>query len=165
VWEKHLQKRPNAHLVKLALTELLNQQGQFAKARRYADSPSPTDALLVQALLASRGLKDNDTQRLADQFENRMNNQSLRGESLIERPTMVYLITYGRDNALGLKLAADNWRAQNEPADAVLLVQAALKANQPKLAQPVLDWMAATGYTDPVLKALAHELQYRLGKS
>lgn len=165
VWEKHLQKRPNAHLVKLALTELLNQQGQFTKARRYADSPSPTDALLVQALLASRGLKDNDTQRLAEQFETRMNNQALRGENLIERPTMVYLITYGRDNALGLKLAADNWRTQNEPADAVLLVQASLKANQPKLAQPVLDWMAATGYTDPVLKALTHELQFRLGKS
>ena len=165
VWEKHLQVRPNSHLVRLSLTELLNQQGQYAKARRHASSTSPTDALLVQALLASRGLKDNDTQRLADQFENRMNNQALRGENLIERPTMVYLITYGRDNAQGLQLAADNWSTQNEPADAVLLVQAALKANQPRRAQPVLDWMAATGYTDPVLKALAEELQVRLGKS
>ena len=165
VWEKHLQARPNSHLVRLTLTELLNQQGQFAKARRYAESASPTDALLVQALLASLGLKDGDTKRLADQFENRMNNQSLRGESLIERPTMVYLITYGRDNAQGLKLAAENWSTQNEPADAVLLLQAALKANQPKLAEPVLGWMAATGYTDPVLKALAVELQTRLGKS
>lgn len=165
VWEKHVQARPNSHLVKLTLAELLNQQGQFAKAKRYADATSPTDALLVQALLASRGLKDGDTQRLADQFESRMNNQALRGESLIERPTMVYLITYGRDNAQGLKLAAENWSTQNEPADAVLLVQAALKANQPRLAEPVLGWMAATGYTDPVLKALTEELQTRLGKS
>lgn len=165
VWEKHVQARPDSHLVKLTLTELLNQQGQFAKARRYADSASPTDALLVQALLASRGLKDGDTQRLAALFENRMSNQALRGESLIERPTMVYLITYGRDNAQGLKLAVDNWSTQNEPADAVLLVQAALKANQPKLAEPVLGWMVATGYTDPVLKALTEELQSRLGKS
>ena len=165
VWEKHVKARPESHLVKLTLTELLNQQGQFAKARRYADAPSPTDALLVQALLASRGLNDGDTQRLADQFENRMNNQALRGESLIERPTMVYLITYGRDNAKGLALAAENWRTQNEPADAVLLVQAALKANQPRLAEPVLGWMATTGYTDPVLKPLADELQTRLGKS
>ena len=165
VWEKHVQARPNSHLVKLTLTELLNQQGQFAMAKRYADAASPTDALLVQALLASRGLKDGDTQRLADLFENRMNNQALRGESLIERPTMVYLITYGRDVAQGLQLAADNWSTQNEPADAVLLVQAALKANQPKRAEPVLGWMKTTGYTDPVLKALAEELQTRLGKS
>ncbi|MDO9436933.1 tetratricopeptide repeat protein [Hydrogenophaga sp.] len=165
VWEKHLQARPTSHLVRLTLTELLNQQGQYAKAKRMADSTSPTDALLVQALLASRGLKDGDTQRLAEQFESRMNNQALRGESLIERPTMVYLITYGRDNAQGLKLAAENWRTQHEPADAVLLVQAALKANQPKLAEPVLAWMATTGYTDPVLKALADDLQTRLGKS
>lgn len=165
VWEKHVQARPQSHLVKLTLTELLNQQGQYAKAKRYTDSPSPTDALLVQALLASRGLNDGDTQRLADQFENRMTNQALRGENLIERPTMVYLITYGRDVQQGLQLAADNWSTQNEPADAVLLVQAALKANQPKQAEPVLDWMAATGYTDPVLKALADELKTRLGKS
>ncbi len=165
VWEKHLQARPNAHLVRLSLAELLNQQGLFAQAKRATDSSSPTDALLVQALLASRGLKDGNTQQLADQFESRMSNQALRGESLIERPTMVYLITYGRDNAQGLQLAADNWRSQHEPADAVLLVQAALKANQPRLARPVLDWMAATGYTDPVLKALAAELQSRLGTS
>lgn len=165
VWEKHLQARPASHLIRLTLVELLNQQSQFAKARRLAESPSPTDALLVQSLLASRGLNDGQTQRLADQFENRMNNQALRGETLIERPTMVYLITYGRDNAQGLKLAADNWSTQNEPADAVLLVQAALKANQPKQAEPVLTWMTATGYTDPVLKALATELQTRLGTS
>lgn len=165
VWEQHLQSRPNSHLVKLSLTELLNQQGRFAQAKRHAGSASPTDALLVQALLAGRGLKDGDTQRLAEQFENRMNNQSLRGESLIERPTMVYLITYGRDNAKGLQLAAENWRTQNEPADAVLLVQAALKAGQPKLAEPVLGWMKATGYTDPVLKPLAEELKSRLGTS
>lgn len=165
VWEQHVQARPESHLVRLTLTELLNQQGQFAQAKRYVASPSPTDALLVQALLASRGLNDGNTQRLAEQFENRMNNQALRGESLIERPTMVYLITYGRDNAKGLELAVENWSTQNEPADAVLLVQAALKANMPKLAAPVLGWMAATGYTDPVLKPLADELQTRLGKS
>lgn len=165
VWEKHVQARPETHLVRLSLTELLNQQGQFDKAKRYAASDSPTDALLAQALLASRGLKDGNTEQLAAQFESRMNNQALRGESLIERPTMVYLITYGRDNAKGLQMAAENWTTQNEPADAVLLVQAALTANQPKVAQPVLDWMAATGYTDPVLKALTDELKTRLGKS
>ena len=33
------------------------------------------------------------------------------------------------------------------------------------MAEPVLGWMAATGYTDPVLKPLADELQTRLGKS
>ena len=44
-------------------------------------------------------------------------------------------------------------------------LQAALKANEPKQAEPVLTWMKATGYTDPVLKALATELQTRLGTS
>ena len=41
----------------------------------------------------------------------------------------------------------------------------AVEQNQPKQAEPVLGWMATTGYTDPVLKALADELKTRLGKS
>ena len=31
VWEKHLQARPQSHLIRLTLAELLNQQGQHAK--------------------------------------------------------------------------------------------------------------------------------------
>jgi tetratricopeptide (TPR) repeat protein len=165
VWEQHLKARPDSHLVRLSLAELLNQQGLYAKARQHAASGSPTDALLVQWLLASRGLKDGDTQRLAKQFDSRMRNQALRRETLIERPTMVYLIRYGADPAEGLKLAAENWTTQNEPQDAVLLVEAALRLNQPRLAAPVLDWMARTGYTDAVLQPLAQQLQARLGKA
>lgn len=165
VWEQHLKARPDSHLVRLSLAELLNQQGQYARARQVAASSSPTDALLVQWLLASRGLKDGETQRLADQFDSRMRNQALRRESLIERPTLVYLIRYGADPAEGLKLAAENWTTQNEPQDAVLLVEAALRLNQPRMAAPVLDWMARTGYTDAVLQPLAQQLQVRLGKA
>ena len=59
----------------------------------------------------------------------------------------------------------ENWRTQNEPPDAVLLAEAALKHRQPKAAEPVLDWMARTGYTEPALAALAQQLKAALGRS
>lgn len=169
VWEQHLAQQPGAHSVRLALVELLNEQGQFAQARRLALGPNPqatpSDALLVQSLLASRGLGDGETPRLAALVDQRMRSQAERGEAMIERPRMIYLIRYGHDPAAGLKLAVANWATQNEPPDAVLLAEAALKLKQPKAAEPVLDWMARTGYTEPALARLATQLKAALGRS
>lgn len=166
VWQQHLKARPRAHGVRVALAELLNERGQFAQARQVATTPAPTDALLVQSLLASRGLGDAAaTAQLAAQVEARMQSQDLRRETLIERPKMMYLIRYGRDVAAGLQLAADNWATQNEPTDAALLVEAALQQDRPALAEPVLAWMDRTGYSDPTLQPLAQKLKARLGRS
>jgi hypothetical protein len=163
-WAEHLAQRPRSHGVRLALVELLNARGQHAQAKRWATTPAPTDALLVQQLLASQALGNADAPRLAQQVEDRMAAQALRQDSLIERPKMVYLIHHGRDVAAGLALAQENWAAQKEPPDALLLVEAALKLDRPQAAAPVLDWMAQTGYTDPALAALAGQLKSRLGR-
>ena len=90
--------------------------------------------------------------------------QALRQDTLIERPKIVYLIHHGRDVAAGLALAQENWAAQKEPPDALLLVEAALKLDRPQAAAPVLDWMAQTGYTDALLQPLAQQLQARLAR-
>lgn len=169
VWEQHVMQQPRAHSVRLALVELLNEQRRFADAKRLAAGPnpqaSPSDALLVQQLLASQGLSDGDTPRLATLVNQRFASQTERGEALIERPRMIYLIRHGHDVGAGLALAVENWKTQNEPPDAVLLAEAALKHQQPKAAEPVLDWMARTGYTEPALAALAQQLKAALGRS
>lgn len=159
VWQAHLARRPAAHPIRLALAELLNARGRHAEARTVARVPNPSDALLVQSLLASQALKDGDTDRLAAQVAARFDNQALRQEALIERPQMVYLIQYGRDPQAGLALATANWRDQQEPADAVLLLEAALLTNQPKAGAAVLDWMRKTGYTEPTLAGLAQRVR------
>jgi hypothetical protein len=161
-WSGHLARRPRTHAVRLALVELLNAQGRYGLARRWAEVPNPSDALLVQQLLASQGQGDADTSRLKQQVEARMATQAQRNDGLIERPTLVYLIRHGHDVAAGLALAQKNWGDQKEPPDAVLLLEAALKLDRPEAATPVLDWMARTGYTDPVLAALAAQVRSRL---
>jgi tetratricopeptide (TPR) repeat protein len=163
VWGQRLQVSPQSHLIRLSLTELLNQQGQHAQAKTTAlykaDSRSLTDALLMQALLASRGLKDPDEARLASQMGARLQSQALRQESLIERPKLIYQIAYGQDVAAGLALSIENWRLQKEPPDALLFVQAALALGQARAAEPVVAWVEKTGYTDPQLAPLMRQLQ------
>lgn len=168
VWGQRLKVSPQSHLIRLSLAELLNQQGQFKQAKTIAmatpgqaqsGTAIMTDALLMQALLASRGLKDADESRLAQQFEARQQSQGQRQESLIERPALIYQISYGRDVKAGLALSIQNWQLQKEPPDALLFVQAALAQGQARAAEPVLNWAQKSGYTDPQLKPLLAQLQ------
>jgi hypothetical protein len=164
VWGQRLKASPQSHLIRLSLTDLLNQQGQYRQAKNTAmatvttrsgqgqnSTATMTDALLMQAVLASRGLKDPDESRLASQLEARLASQALRQEALIERPKLIYQIAYGRDVKAGLALSVDNWQLQKEPPDALLFVQAALALGQARAAEPVVSWAEKTGYTDAQL--------------
>jgi tetratricopeptide (TPR) repeat protein len=163
VWGERLKASPQSHLLRLSLAELLNQQGQYRQAKTVAmsqgDMGSLTDALLMQALLASRGLKDADEPRLASQMDARLRAQALRQEALIERPKLIYQIAYGRDLAAGLALSIENWQLQKEPPDAVLFAQVALGLGQAQAAAPVVEWAEKSGYTDPQLGPLLRQLR------
>ena len=170
VWGQRLQASPQSHLIRLSLADLLNQQGQYHQAHTVAmaanrsghptkGTATLTDALLMQAVLASRGLKDPDEGRLASLLEARLQAQALRQEALIERPKLIYQIAYGRDLKAGLALSIENWQLQKEPPDALLFVQAALALGQARAAEPVVNWADKTGYTDPQLTPMLAQLQ------
>jgi Tfp pilus assembly protein PilF len=163
VWSERLKVNAQSHLLRLSLAELLNQQGRYRQAKAVAmnqsDMASLTDALLVQALLASRGLKDGDEARLASQMDARLKTQALRQELLIERPKLIYQIAYAQDVAAGLALSIDNWKLQKEPPDALLFAQAALALQQAHAALPVVEWAEKTLYTDPQLGPLLLQLK------
>lgn len=172
VWAERLRVSPQSHLIRLSLADLYNQQGQYRQAKDTATgrlsgknrAPASqfaalTDALLMQALLASRGLKDADEALLAGQLAARLQTQGLRQEALIERPKLIYQIAYGQDLKAGLALSIENWQLQKEPPDALLFVQAALALGQARAAEPVLTWAQQTAYTDPQLAPLLAQLQ------
>lgn len=165
VWQQHLQRHPSSHLVRLSLAETLNAMGRPAQALEASlATAQPTDGLLVQALLAASALRDPRAAGLQAQVSQRMASQAQRNEALIERPQMMFYIRHRADLPRGLELARQSWAEQQEPADAALLIEAALATDRPEDGRPVLDWMQRTGYTDPTLAALARTLQTRLGR-
>jgi hypothetical protein len=60
--------------------------------------------------------------------------------------------------ARAVALARANWDVQREPADARILLEAALAAGQPDEAAPVLDWLRTNHVQDVRLRALAARL-------
>jgi tetratricopeptide (TPR) repeat protein len=163
VWEKQLRKNPKSHLIRLSLSELYNYKGMYQKVLKVsglgAESYLITDALLVQALLASKALKDPIESKLVTQIEARLKSQAMREEIIIERPKLIYFIRYGKNPESGLTLSIDNWKLQNELPDAVLFIEAALLVNKPMAAKPVIDWVNKTGIKDQELAALIVKLK------
>jgi len=160
VWRAHLQRRPRAHLVRLSLAEWLNATGRAAEALAVSTVDAlPSDSLLVQALIAARALGDPRAATWQAQIAQRLDASDRRGDTLIERSQLMFLIRAGHDVARGLALAEASWAEQQEPADAVLLAEAALSLKRPQAGRPVLEWMRATGYTDPLLAPLAERLR------
>ncbi len=60
--------------------------------------------------------------------------------------------------APALALARVNWNVQREPADARILLEAALAAGRPAAADPVLAWIRTNSVQDIYLAGLANRL-------
>ena len=159
---KQLKITPKSHMIKLSLAELWVQEGQYLQVKQMSASVAPTDALLMQYVLALKGLQDPAEKNLAALLESRLNSQSLRQEALIERPQLIYFIDYAKDPTAGLSLSIENWKIQQEPRDAVLFLKAALSLNQPQAAHAVVAWLDKTNYSDPQIKELQARLKTQL---
>jgi hypothetical protein len=149
-------------MIKLSLAELWVQEGQYLQVKQMSASVAPTDALLMQYVLALKGLQDPAEKNLVALLESRLKSQSLRQEALIERPQLIYFIDYAKDPTAGLSLSIENWKIQQEPRDAVLFLKAALALNQPQAAQTVVAWLDKTNYSDPQIKELRARLKTQL---
>ena len=65
---------------------------------------------------------------------------------------------FGVDPKKALDYATRNYTSQKEPRDAEILMRAAAAANEPKAAEPALEWLKTNNYEDPALASLAAQL-------
>lgn len=62
------------------------------------------------------------------------------------------------DPVTALRLALENWHVQREPADARLVLQAALAAGRPAEAREVVEFLRLAGTQDPLLTLLIRRI-------
>ena len=117
-----------------------------------------SDILLLRLALAGKDAGDPRAAGWATQLRDRFLAATLRGDRLHEQEAARFELDIENNPVKALKLASDNYAVQKEPRDAETLMRAALAANQPKAAQPALDWMTSSGYEDPPMQALAVKL-------
>jgi tetratricopeptide (TPR) repeat protein len=117
-----------------------------------------SDILLLRLALAGRAAGDGRAADWAAQLRDRFQAAEQRGDRLHEQEAARFELDIERNISKALALAIRNYQTQKEPRDAEILLRAALAANQPKAAQPALDWLRSSRHEDPLIAKLAEQL-------
>jgi hypothetical protein len=153
--------------LKLGLTDqyLLGAYADFLLARQRPSDVlkllsgwERSDILLLRLALAGRAAGDGRAADWAAQLRDRFQAAEQRGDRLHEQEAARFELDIERNTAKALALASRNYQTQKEPRDAEILMRAALAANQPKAAQPALDWLGSSHHEDPFIARLAEQL-------
>ena len=141
-----------------AYSDFLLLQHRPAEAIKLLADWERSDVLLLRLALAGKAANDPRAKGWADQLRDRFAAAALRGDRLHEQEAARFELDVENQPAKALELAARNYTAQKEARDAEILLRSALAANQPKAAQPALDWLRTSGYEDPAMAGLASQL-------
>ncbi len=148
-----------------AYADFLLDQGRAAEVPALLKDRGRADVLLLRQALAAQALGTPDAAALARELGARFDAARLRGDTTHRKEESRYVrslaVPAGVANAL--KLAIENFAEQREPADARILLEAAIAAKQPAAAEPVLQWMAKSGIDSMALKKLATQLTATAG--
>jgi hypothetical protein len=145
--------------LRAALADLLLDLGRPAEARQVAGEDRRPDALLLRAALAATALADGEAERLAGMLADRFADAARRGDRRHLREEARFALAILGDGERALDLALAEWEIQKEPADARILLEAALAAGRLEATAPVVEWLAATGNEDVRLRRLAAEIE------
>ena len=118
-----------------------------------------SDTLLLRLALAARALKLPVAERYSRALGERFAAAALRGEKLHLQEEARYLLDLRGDATRALAAARENWNKQREPRDALVLLEAALAAREPRAAAPALRWLEETRFEDDRLRRVAAQLK------
>ena len=152
---------PDVYL-QAAYADFLLDRGRPAEVLALLQDRGRADVLLLRLALAAKAAGHASAPGHARALAARFAAASQRGDASHQKDESRFLLAIQGDAARALQLAQQNFAVQKEPADARILMEAALAARQPDAAQPALDWMAASGMQSVVLQALAGSLAGQL---
>lgn len=145
-----------------ALADCLLRQGRLDEALALLDADdaaADADALLLRRAIALHRLGDARAAAAARTLAARFDAALLRGEKFHAREQARFALDVLDQPAQALALARTNWQHQKEPADALLLVRAAVAAGDPGAAEPVRALERDGGWSDVRLAAAARGVQ------
>jgi len=142
-----------------AYADFLLDLGRPAVVRELLQERTRVDALLLRLALAERALGSATAEEHVQALRDRFAAARLRGDAAHRREEARAALSLDVQPAEALRLARENWDAQREPADARILLEAALVCGDPAAAQPVLEFLTRTRLEDVTLARLAAQLR------
>ena len=148
-----------------AYADFLLDQGRAAEVPALLKDRGRADVLLLRQALAAQALNSPDAAALARELGARFDAARLRGDVTHRKEESRYVRAFGGavGTANALKLGIKNFEEQREPADARILMEAAIAAKDPAAAEPALKWMTQSGIDSVALKKLAAQLPVGAG--
>ena len=117
------------------------------------------DPLLLRLAIAEQAVGDAALSGHVGDLAARFEASRLRGDTVHRREEARFALELLHQPDRALTLARANWDVQREPADARILMEAALAAGHPEIAAPALMWFKENGVQDMRLSLLAARLR------
>ncbi|HEY6514417.1 MAG TPA: hypothetical protein VI032_20745 [Burkholderiaceae bacterium] len=149
---------PDVYLL-AAYADLLLDNGRAAEVMPLLMPHGRADVLLLRLAIAARATQDTRRETLARELEARFDAARARGDASHRKEESRFALAVQGQADRALTLARANYEQQREVADARILLEAALATRQRAAAEPVLQWMQATGVESPQLRSLAARLR------
>jgi len=149
---------PDDSYTRAQLSDLLIDAGRDAEAAALLQGREQNDGLLLRLAIAETRAGTPAAAAHVREVGERFAAARLRGDRLHGREEARFELVLRHDAGQALALARANWEVQHEPADALILLQAARAAQQAAAAAPALAWARATGFQGPAVVLLAQQL-------
>jgi tetratricopeptide (TPR) repeat protein len=151
-----LAEDPDALRVRMMLADVLLADGENAAALKLLDGAAQVDGVLVRRAIAAKRLGARAAVEAARTELSRRFRQNLDlGLNAHAREEAWFYLEVAGDPGLALARAQVNWGLQREIEDAQLLIDAAVAADRPEAAAPVLRWMTEQAVAVPTLRVPA----------
>jgi hypothetical protein len=133
--------------------------GRAAEVLPLLDGKGDADVLMLRQAIAARRVGDPRLAEWSAILNERFAAAKAAGVGLHLREEARFRLEVDSDAATALALAVENWRTQQEPADARLVLQAAGAAGKPEAAGDVVRFIRKAGWTDARLAPFVQQIE------
>jgi hypothetical protein len=149
---------PDVYL-QAAYADFLLDRGRPGEVLALLKDGARADVLLLRLAIAAKAAGDARAAGWARDLAARFDAARARGDRTHEKEEARFALELQGDAKRALALARSNYAVQREPADARILLEAALAAREPEAATPAREWLIANRVDSAALRALAAKLE------
>jgi len=142
-----------------AYADFLLDRGRPNEVLALLKDKERSDLLLLRLAIAAKAAGAPQLAGWSADLAARFDAARLRGDTVHQKEEARFALAVLGQAPRALALARENYAVQREPADARMLLEAALAARQPAAAEPALKWMAESGIESVALRTLAARLK------
>jgi hypothetical protein len=142
-----------------AYADFLLDRGRAAEVADLLKDKQRSDVLLLRMALAAKALNAPALGSLERDLSARFDAARLRGDPTHQKEEARFALAVQGQAQRSLALARENFAVQREPADARILLEAALAAKRPADAAPALQWLADSRVESVALRSLEQQLR------